>query len=129
MNADELRARTRLFALEVIRLCGRLGFDDLARTIRPQLLRSATGIASNYRATCRSRSRKEFASRLGVVVEECDESELWLDFIETLGLGNASKVALLRREALELVKIMSSSRTTALKRLRQQRLRRNKQRG
>ena len=86
MIADELRARTRQFALDVIVLCSQLGFGDLARVVRPQLLRAATGIAANYRAACRSRSHREFVSRLAVVVEECDEAELWLDVVEVMSL-------------------------------------------
>jgi len=119
MIADELRARTRQFALDVIVLCGRFGFGDLARVVRPQLLRAATGIAANYRAACRSRSRREFVSRLGVVVEECDEAELWLDVVETMSLGNPQRTSALRTEATELLAVMSTSRRTARQRLKQ----------
>ena len=120
MIADELRARTRQFALDVILLCSQLGFGDLARVVRPQLLRAATGVAANYRAACRSRSRKEFISRLGVVVEECDEAELWLDVVETISLGNVDRTSPLRREAAEVLAVMSASRRTARRRLKQQ---------
>jgi len=120
MIADQLRARTRQFALDVIVLCGQLGFGDLARVVRPQLLRAATGIAANYRAACRSRSRKEFVSKLGVVVEECDEAELWLDVVEVTNLGNVQRTLPLRTEAGELLAIMSASRRTARRRLKQQ---------
>jgi N-carbamoylputrescine amidase len=70
------------FALEIIDLCLSLGSDDLARLIRPQLLRSGTGVATGYRAACRSRSPREFASRMATVTEEADESELWLDILQ-----------------------------------------------
>jgi len=118
MIADRLRARTRQFALDVILLCSQLGFGDLARVVRPQLLRAATGIAANYRAACRSRSRKEFVARLGVVVEECDETELWLDVVEAMKLGSPQRASTLRTEATELLAVMSSSRRTALQRLK-----------
>ena len=118
MIADQLRARTRQFALDVILLCSQLGFGDLARVVRPQLLRAATGIAANYRAACRSRSHREFVSRLAVVVEECDEAELWLDVVETMSVGDPRLTSALRREA-ELLAVMSSSRRTALQRLKQ----------
>ena len=117
--ADQLRARTRQFALDVIVLCSRLGLGDLARVVRPQLLRAATGIAANYRAACRSRSLREFVSRLAVVVEECDEAELWLDVVETMALGDLQRASMLRKEAAELLAVMSSSRRTALQRLKQ----------
>ena len=119
MIADQLRARTRQFALDVIVLCSRLGLGDLARVVRPQLLRAATGIAANYRAACRSRSLREFVSRLAVVVEECDEAELWLDVVETMALGDLQRASMLRKEAAELLAVMSSSRRTALQRLKQ----------
>jgi len=118
MIADQLRARTRQFALDIIALCSQLGFGDLARVVRPQLLRAATGIAANYRAACRSRTHREFVSRLGIVVEECDEAELWLDLVEVMSLGDHQRALDLRAEATELVAVMSASRRTALRRLK-----------
>jgi four helix bundle protein len=72
MIGDELRARTRQFALDVIGLCLKLGRDDVGRLIAPQLLRSGTGVAANHRAAGQSRSRREFVSRLSVVIEESE---------------------------------------------------------
>ena len=118
MIADQLRARTRQCALDIIALCSQLGFGDLARVVRPQLLRAATGIAANYRAACRSRTHREFVSRLGIVVEECDEAELWLDLVEVMSLGDHQRALDLRAEATELVAVMSASRRTALQRLK-----------
>ena len=88
-------------------------FDDVGRMIAPQLLRAGTGTAANHRATSHSRSRREFIARLSVVVEEADESELWLDYLETLGMGPKDEVQRLRREATELRSIFSASRSTA----------------
>ena len=113
MIGEELKARTRKFALDVIRLCLQLGDDDLARLVRPQLLRAGSGVASNYRATRRARSTREFISRLGVVIEEADEAELWLDVLETLKHSPVDQVISLRREAAELLAIFSASRRTA----------------
>jgi len=98
-----------------------LGRDDFVEVLRPQLLRAGTGVATNYRATCRSRSDKEFASRLATVVEEVDESELWLDFLQTRGYGAIEIVRRLRSEAIELRGIFSKSRATTLRRLRERR--------
>ena len=108
MDREALKARTRKFALDVIGLCLKLGRDDFAFLVRPQLMRAGTGIATNYRAACRGRSRKEFIARLGVVVEESDESELWLDFIQVYGYGSAEVVRRLRAEATELRAISKS---------------------
>jgi four helix bundle protein len=118
MIGDELKARTRQFALDVIDLCLAMGADDLARLIRPQLLRAATGLAANHRMAARCRSRREFASRLAVVVEEADEAELWLDVIETRKVGPQDQVGRLRRESQELRAIFAASRRTVLDRLR-----------
>jgi len=129
MSADELRARTRQFALDVIAVCLQLGNGDLARLVRPQLLRAASGVASNHRACAWSRSRREFCSRLGVVVEETDESELWLDVLQVFSCGEAEVVTRRRGEAIELRAIFAKSRSTALANLAKQReLRRQKRR-
>jgi four helix bundle protein len=128
MSADELRARTRQFALSVIGVCLELGQGDLARLVRPQLLRAASGVASNHRACAWSRSRSEFCSRLSIVVEEADESELWLDVLQVFGCGEAEAVARQRAEAVELRAIFARSRSTALDNLAKQREARPRQR-
>ena len=115
MVGDELRSRTRQFAIDVIKLCLKLGTGDLARLVRPQLLRAGTGVAANNRAAARCRSRKDFIARLGVVVEEADESELWLDVLETLEHGPLDRVVALRAEAVELRAIFVASRQTAIR--------------
>ena len=120
MVGDELRLRTRQFALDVIDLCLRLGAGDLAQLIRPQLLRAATGVAANHRAASRGRSRREFIARLKVVIEEADESELWLDILEAKRHGPPEVVKRLRREASELTSIFVASRNTAIAKGRKQ---------
>jgi four helix bundle protein len=82
-----------------------------------QLLRSGTGVAANYRAVCRARSRAEFLSKLGVVIEEADESAFWLEMISESGLLPSKRLADLRSEAEQLVAILNASRTTARKAL------------
>jgi four helix bundle protein len=114
MIGDDLRTRSRQFAIDVVALCIALGQSDVGRVVKSQLLRAATGTAANYRAACRSRSAREFASRLSVCVEEVDEAELWLDIIETTGLGPIETVQQLRSEATQLRAIFARSRTTVL---------------
>jgi four helix bundle protein len=120
MDATELRNRTRSFGSNVIDLCMELGCDIFAQVVGKQLLRAGTGVAANHRAASRSRSRQEFAARLATVVEEADEAELWLDYIEAKKRGPAHVVADLRSEAVELRAIFSKSRATTLERLREQ---------
>jgi len=99
--------------MDAIDVCLQLANGPLTDLVRPQLLRAATGVASNNRAAARSRSRREFVAKLGVVIEEADESELWLDVLETKRHGPAESVKRLRTEASELCAIFVASRRTA----------------
>ena len=112
MTRDELKRRTKAFAIEAILLCRTLPRSLETYRLSGQLIDSATSVAANYRATCRSRSHKEFIAKLGVVIEEADESELWLDILITL--GHCAKAAEpLRKEADELTAIFVASTKTA----------------
>ena len=100
--------------MDVVALCIALAQSEVGRVVKTQLLRAATGTAANYRAACRSRSAREFSARLSVCIEEVDEAELWLDIIETNGLGPLETVRQLRSEATQLRAIFARSRTTVL---------------
>jgi len=78
MDKDQLKVRTKKFALRVIKLVNNLPKSDVGRTIGRQLLRSSNSVAANYRASCSSRSKSEFIAKVGIVVEEVDESCFWL---------------------------------------------------
>ena len=71
-QAQELKERTKRFAIRVVRLFQSLPKTDEAKLIGKQALRSGTSVAANYRAVCRARSKAEFVARMGVVVEEAD---------------------------------------------------------
>jgi len=73
-------------------------------------------VAANYRAVCRARSRKEFISKIGTVVEEADETQFWLELLVKLGLLTPDKVEFTLNEATELVAIFTASRRTAQRR-------------
>ena len=81
MTPDELRARTKSFALRVVKLYRSLPRSADARVMGKQLLRCGTSVAANYRGACRARSRAEFAARIGIVAEEADESGFWLEML------------------------------------------------
>jgi len=66
MTPDELRARTKSFALRVVKLYRSLPRTADSQVLGKQLLRCGTSVAANYRASCRARSRAEFAARIGV---------------------------------------------------------------
>ncbi len=109
MNAEELKERTKQFALRVMHLVDALPKSTKARAIANQIIRSGTSVAANYRATCRARSRAEFISKVGVVEEEADETALWLELIVADKILPNKKVQPLLTEANELVAIMASS--------------------
>ena len=111
--ADDLRARTKRFGFDVIDLVKRLPRNIAAECIGRQLIRAGTGVASNYRAACRGRSRREFIAKLGVVLEEADESEFWLEALNVCDLAIGLPVQRLCQEASELRAIFWQSLTTA----------------
>jgi four helix bundle protein len=112
-RAEELRQRTKAFAIRIVRLVRTLPKTDEARVMGRQLLRSATSVAANYRAVCRARTRATFVAKLDIVVEEADESALWLELlIETNTIAEDRARALLD-EAIELTKIFAAARRTA----------------
>ena len=114
MNQQELRNRTKGFALQVVRLCRTLPRNWEIRELAKQLLRSGTSVAANYRACGRARSDKEFCSKLAVVVEEADESQLWLELLKEAhpGIDEKTQRGLLK-EAGELTAIFTASHRTA----------------
>jgi four helix bundle protein len=113
VDKQELLGRTKIFALRSLRLVDHLPRTMSGRAIGNQLVRSATSVGANYRAACRSRSRAEFAAKLGVVAEEADESVYWLELISEGKLLPEAKVTDLLREANELTAIFTSSRRTS----------------
>jgi four helix bundle protein len=78
---EELRERTKQFAIRIVKLFRALPKTEEARVLRKQVLRSGTSVAANYRAVCRSRSRADFISTLAVVTEEADETAFWLELL------------------------------------------------
>jgi len=112
-DPEDLRKRTKQFAIRIIRLFRSLPKTDEARVIGRQLLRAATSVAANYRAVCRARSRADFTAKLGIVLEETDESLFWLELLGDIGIIKKSKLALLMEEADELIRIFNSSIQTS----------------
>ncbi|HCE45623.1 MAG TPA: four helix bundle protein [Lentisphaeria bacterium] len=113
MNSEELRKRTKQFALKAIKLAEALPKTISGKIISVQFIKAATSVASNYRAACRGRSKAEFKSKLHIVLEEADESVFWLEIIIESGMLNNADVASLLKEANELTAIFSKSLFTA----------------
>jgi four helix bundle protein len=81
MNADDMKRRTKAFALRVISMADSIPRTTSGRVIAGQLVRASTSVGSNYRAACRSRSKAEFNSKLQTVQEEADESGYWIELL------------------------------------------------
>lgn len=112
-RSEQLKLRTKRFALRVIRLFRALPKNEDARIIGRQLLRSGTSVGANYRAACRARSRREFVAKMGVVVEEADESVYWLELLAESGIVPARRLEELLEENNQLLAIFAASRQTA----------------
>ncbi len=112
MNADDLHRRNKKFILDVIGFSKTLPKTEEFRIINRQLLRATTSVGANYRSACRARSKREFYSKLCIVVEEIDEANFWIDLLaDLLPLDNDLKK--IEHESLELLKIYSASRKKA----------------
>ncbi|PRA97682.1 four helix bundle protein [Chryseobacterium sp. MYb7] len=104
------RERTKSFSITIIKTLSSLPFSDDISIIRKQIIRSATSVAANYRAVSRARSEKEKFAKMCIVVEEIDETQLWLEIIEELEHLNPEKILHLKAECEELVKVMTTDK-------------------
>jgi four helix bundle protein len=111
-SAEQLRDRTKAFAIRVVKLFRALPKTSEAQVIGKQLLRSGTSVGANYRAACRGRSRQEWVAKLGIVVEEADETVYWLELLVDLGIVPADRMTELMSEARELTAIFTSAQRT-----------------
>jgi four helix bundle protein len=111
--AERLKQRLMRFALNVCDLIKDLPQSEPGPTVRRQLAKAATSVAFNYRASCRARSHTEFTAKIGVVAEEADESQGWLEFVEAAKLIRSTDLPRLIVESRELVAIFSASVGTA----------------
>ena len=112
MTNSELKLRTKDFAHRCVKLCLVLPDNILGKNISNQLIRSSLSVASNYRAACLAQSKKEFASKISIVLEEADECFFWLEFVEDENLITSEKLSPLKQESEELTKIFAASRIT-----------------
>lgn len=108
--AEIIRNRTKIFSISVIKFCKTFPNNHIYWDISRQLLRSSTSVAANYRAACRARSDREFYAKLCIVVEEIDETLLWLEIIQEAELANVDEGIF--NEAKELLAILAKSKKT-----------------
>ncbi len=112
MKAEELKWRSKQFAIRIIRCIRGLPASQEVLVIGNQMLRSGTSVAANYRAVCRARSRAEFIAKMGVVVEEIDETVFWLELLIESGSAMKEPIEPLLREANQLLAIFAASYNT-----------------
>ena len=115
MKHDNLKDRTKQFALRVIRLVESPPKGRTSDVIGKQLLRSGTSVAANYRAACRARSTADFISKMRVVEEETDESIFWMEILVDANIRGKKLLSDLMNEADELLAIFVASIKTARK--------------
>ena len=113
MNSDELKERTKQFAIKIIKLMESLPKGKVSDVLGKQLLRSATSVGANYRAACRARSKADFISKITIVEEEADESLYWLELMAQSRLLENEHFVPLMKEADELTAIFTASGKTA----------------
>ncbi len=113
MNKDEMKRRTKEFALQVIRLIESLPKGRSSEILLRQLLRSSTSVGANYRAACRAKSTSDFISKMGTVEEEADESMYWMELMVETGLVRKDDIIHLLDEANQILAMVVSSIRTA----------------
>lgn len=113
MNAEDMKKRTRAFALRVIRLAESLPNTPTARVIRNQMLRCGPSVGANYRAACRAKSRPDFISKMGTVEEEADETIYWMELLIDAEIVKRSRISDLLDEADQILSIVITSIKTA----------------
>ena len=113
---DNLKDRTKSFALRLVKMYASLpkGRPE-AQVLGKQVLRSGTSVAANYREACRARSPAEFRSKMGIVEQELDETQLWLELLVESGIVKNEQMKELLSETDQLLRITVSSITTSKK--------------
>ena len=110
---EQLRDRTKAFAVRVVRVYRTLPYKTDAQILGKQLLRSGTAVAANYRAACRARSKAEWIAKIGIVVEEADETVFWLEMLCDCEIVSRERLRELTTEAQELSALFTASQHTA----------------
>jgi four helix bundle protein len=113
VNPEEMKNRTKEFAKRIIHLCRKMPRNEEARLIRAQIFRAGTAVGANYRSVCRARSKADFISKMGIVLEEADESMYWMELIVETEIMPVNLLRPLMDEANQLVSIFVASLNTA----------------
>lgn len=112
MNQEELKKRTKLFTINVIRFVRELPNGRDSWNTGDQLYRAGSSVGANYRAACRSKTKPTFIHKMSIVEEEADECCFWLEICIELEIGNKKTAEILLKEAIELTSIFTSANKT-----------------
>ncbi|MBI5639751.1 MAG: four helix bundle protein [Nitrospirae bacterium] len=88
---EDLRTRTKHFALKIIHLCSLLSKNNHVQIIGNQLLRSGTSVGANYREACRARSNPDFISKIGIVIQKDELIAIFTTIVKKAKLNNEKK--------------------------------------
>ena len=116
MDKEDMKRRTKAFALDVLTMSRSVRKSVESQVIVRQMIRCGTSVGANYRAACLARSRPDFISKMGIVLEEVDESRYWMELLVEGGLCPQEDLTDLMREAAELTSIVAASVITARQR-------------
>ena len=114
---EAFKQRTKVFAIRIIKMYRAISKTEEGRIIGKQILRSGTSVAANYRAVNRARSQAEYIAKLGIVVEEADETLFWLELLEESGIIEVNLLSSIKQEAEEILKILSAAKSKSSKSL------------
>ena len=115
MNPEEFKKRTKAFAIRVIQPVEALPRSRAGNVIGGQLLRCGTSVGANCRAACRARSSADFAAKMGIVEEECDESAYWTELLIEARIVKESRLSALLNETNEILSMVVASIRTSRK--------------
>lgn len=115
MNPEDMKLRTKSFALSVIKAVNSLPKGKETDVIGRQSLKSGTSVGANYRAACRAKSTADFINKMSIVEEEADESGFWMELLIESGLTTDQRLGELKAESHELPAIAIASINTARK--------------
>ena len=115
MDKNELKNRTKQFAINVARFCKSLPFDSITKSYIDQLVRASASVGANYRAACRAKSKPDFIHKMRIVEEEADESLYFLELLAEFNEKKKDDIDVLYKEGNEILAITVASINTALK--------------
>ena len=115
MDRDELRKRTKVFALRILKLVAALPHGRMGDVLGRQILKSGTSIGANYREALRDSSKKHFVAIIEIALREADETLYWLELLAESGIIKSSRLAGLTEECNELLAILATTAKTARK--------------